>query len=88
MTASKTYEVEMAQNAPTPSMRGQLASGVVTAGSRSRGADAEKAKGGRITPPKDHISGYSEDRAGEQSLAPSFNFPPTSTEARQRASAT
>jgi iron complex outermembrane receptor protein len=81
---SKTYDVELAQNAPT-TFDVAVSLGfeeMVTVGSRSRGADAEKAVPvDIITSEQITSSGYSETAQVIQSLAPSFNFPrPTITD--------
>src|SRR5215203_4730893 len=81
---SETYDVELAANAPT-TFDVAVSLGfeeMVTVGSRTRGAEAEKSVPVDILS-KEQIaaSGYAETAQVIQSLAPSFNFPrPTITD--------
>ncbi len=81
---SKTYDVELVPNAPT-TFDVAVSLGfeeMVTVGSRTRGAEAEKAVPvDIITAEQITATGYAETAQVIQSLAPSFNFPrPTITD--------
>jgi len=81
---SRTYDVELAANGPT-TFDVAVSLGfeeMVTVGSRTRGAEAEKAVPvDIITAEQISATGYAETAQVIQSLAPSFNFPrPTITD--------